>query len=241
MIGELVLRDLRAGYDGIPVVDGISLTVPAGGFGVVLGANGAGKTTTLRAVMGLAQVLGGTVELGGAALTGQSPARVVGRGVAMVPEGRQLFAGLTVEENLRVGSLVRGGGRRESAAMARVFEYFPVLEERTHQTAGTLSGGEQQMLAIGRALMSDPVLLLVDEASLGLAPLVVERVFELLSRINQDGITVVAVEQNVAVIDHADVVFVLEKGRVELGGTVGEVGGRLRREVTAAYLGREEG
>jgi ABC-type branched-subunit amino acid transport system ATPase component len=157
----------------------------------------------------------------------------------MVPEGRRVFASLTVEDNLVVGSLPRRGLDRQ-ARLREVFDYFPRLAERRRQAAGTLSGGEQQMLAIGRALMSAPSLLLVDEASLGLAPRLVETVFEMLTRINTDGITVLAVEQNVAVIDHADLVLVLEKGRIEFGGRLDEVGDRLRHEVLAAYLGQDE-
>ena len=235
----LEIRDLHAGYGGLPVLEGIDLVLDQGAFGVILGSNGAGKTTTLRSILNLAEVLGGSIELDGESIAGQSTASIVERGVAMAPEGRQLFPSLTVEENLVAGSLVGAGRGQRSRQMGQVFEYFPHLAERRRQTAGTLSGGEQQMLTIGRALMSAPRLLLVDEASLGLAPIIVEALFELVSRINADGVTVLAVEQNIAVIDHADAVLVLEKGRIEFGGRVEDVADRLRREVVAAYLGQE--
>src|SRR3954471_14805427 len=235
----LEIRDLHAGYGGLPVLQGIDLVLEPGAFGVILGSNGAGKTTTLRSILNLAEVLGGAIDLDGASIAGKSTASIVERGVAMAPEGRQLFPSLTVEENLVAGSLVGAGRRQRSRQMDQVFEYFPRLAERQRQTAGTLSGGEQQMLTIGRSLMSAPRLLLVDEASLGLAPIIVESLFELVSRINADGVTVLAVEQNIAVIDHADVVLVLEKGRIEFGGRVEDVADRLRREVVVAYMGQE--
>ena len=237
----LVVRDLVAGYGGPPVVSGVSFSLPRGSFGAILGSNGAGKTTTLRAIMGLAQVISGTVELGGAVTTGVPTHEVVARGMALVPEGRRVFSGLTVMENLRTGALVGAGRGGRAGRLEQVFSYFPRLRERLDQAAGTLSGGEQQMLAIARALMSGPDVLLIDEGSLGLAPVMVETVFDLVSRINADGVTVLAVEQNVAVIDHADLVFVLEKGCIDFGGPVAEVGHRLRAEVLAAYLGQEGG
>jgi branched-chain amino acid transport system ATP-binding protein len=237
----LEVRDLAAGYGGIPVISGVSFSLPKGSFGAILGSNGAGKTTTLRAIMGLAQIFSGTVELGGEATTDMDPHEVVACGMALSPEGRRVFSGLTVEENLRTGALVGAGRREQAGRFEQVFSYFPRLRERLSQTAGTLSGGEQQMLAIGRALMSGPSVLLIDEGSLGLAPVMVETVFDLVSRINADGVTVLAVEQNVAVIDHADLVFVLEKGSIDFGGPVAEVGHRLRAEVLSAYLGQEGG
>lgn len=238
---HLELRDVTAGYGGIPVVHAIDLVLEHGAFAVILGSNGAGKTTTLRSIMGIAQVMSGEILLDGVPLTGAATADVVASGVAMVPEGRELFSGLTVRENLETGALVGAGRRGRSERMARVFEYFPRLAERLDQTAGTLSGGEQQMVAIGRALMSGPSLLLVDEASLGLAPIMVESTFDLIARIHGDGVTVLVVEQNVAVIDRAEQVLVLEKGRVELGGRVEEIADRLEREVLSAYLGQGKG
>lgn len=234
---HLAARSLVAGYDGIAVLREIDLELPRGGFGLILGANGAGKTTTLRAIMGLASVMSGDLELDGERSVDRSTAALVASGVAMVPEGRQLFAGLTVEENLLAGGLVGRGRSRRDERLGRVFDYFPVLAKRLSQTAGTLSGGEQQMLAIGRALMSGPSLLLVDEASLGLAPIMVQTLLELLARINADGVTVLAVEQNLAAVEHADHVLVLEQGRATLSGSIEEVGDRLAEEVTGAYLG----
>jgi len=239
MSALLELRDLRAGYGAVTVLEGVDITLDAGVFGVILGSNGAGKTTTLRAILNLAQVQGGTIELEGESLVGLPTAEVVGRGVAMAPEGRELFPTLSVEENLVVGGLAATKRSERADLMDGAFTYFPRLAERRRQSAGTLSGGEQQMLTIARALMSKPRLLLVDEASLGLAPLMVETVFELLARINADGVTVLAVEQNVGVIDHAEVVVVLEKGRIAFGGRVADVADRLRHEVVTAYLGQE--
>ena len=235
---SLDISGLVAGYEGIPVLHGITLSVPRGSYSVILGANGAGKTTLLRSIMGLAEVLDGDISYGPHSLRGSSTAAVVRQGIALAPEGRQLFSGLSVEDNLRSGSLVakaRGGFQQQ---LENVFEYFPVLRDRLGQPAGTLSGGEQQMLAIGRALMSRPSLLLVDEASLGLAPVMVERLFDLISKINGTGVAVLAVEQNVAVVDRAEFVFVLEKGRIKFGGPVDRISPLLQQEVEAAYLGR---
>jgi len=214
----------------------VSLRLRRGEFGVLLGANGAGKTTTLRAILGLCDVTGGRVAVGGADVTGRPPSEMVARGVALVPEGRQLFSSLTVEDNLLAGAIVRGRSKRRER-LHHVTEIFPILGERLDQEAGTLSGGEQQMLAIGRALMSEPDLILVDEASLGLAPIVVRRVLELIAEINRSGVTVLAVEQNLAVLDFADHACVLESGEVRLAGPIGDIAGTLRREVAAAYLG----
>ena len=235
----LEIDGLTAGYSGIEVVHGVSFGVPRGGLAAILGANGAGKTTTLRSIVGQADVQGGAVRLDGEDIAGLPTPAIVRRGVAMCPEGRQLFPTLTVEENLRTGAIAGGSLRSARTEMATVFDVFPVLAERRSQAAGTLSGGEQQMLAIGRALMSRPRVLLIDEASLGLAPIMVDRVFELIGRINESGITVLVVEQNVAVVEQADVVFVLEKGRIAFGGPTADVGQRLREEVLVAYLGQE--
>lgn len=233
---HLALRRLRAGYSGTPVVHDVDLELQRGEFGVLLGANGAGKTTTLRAIMGLAEVIEGEVVLAGETVTRMPTPELVRRRVALVPEGRELFASLPVEDNLAAGTLV-AGRQRQRKRLEYVLDTFPVLGERLHQTAGTLSGGEQQMLAIGRALMSDPELLLVDEASLGLAPTVVDKVLDLVSTVNRRGVTVLAVEQNLAVLDHAHVACVLEAGAVELAGRVTEIADRLHGDIAAAYLG----
>ena len=204
--------------DVVLALRGVSMEVPEGRIVALLGANGAGKTSLLRAVSGLLGVHGGRVSAGsvrldGTALEPRSPAAVVGRGVAQVLEGRRIFAKFTVEENLRVGAHT---ARRDVADnLARVFELFPVLRERRRQTAGYLSGGEQQMLAMGRALMSSPRLLLLDEPSLGLAPLLVQQIRDLIVAINQQGTTVLLVEQNAAMaLSIADHGYVLETGRV---------------------------
>ena len=238
---SLDLRGLVSGYGGEPVLRGIDLALPGGAFGAVLGPNGAGKTTTLRSVMGVARVTGGEALLDGSPIQSLSTREVIRHGVSMSPEGRQVFPSMSVGDNLASGAIAGNGWRAREERMERVFEYFPVLRERVHQLAGTLSGGQQQMLAVGRALMSDPRLLLVDEASLGLAPVMVERLFELLAQVNADGVTVLAVEQNVAICEYASHVWVLERGRVDFGGPVGSVADRLERVVVSAYLGREEG
>jgi branched-chain amino acid transport system ATP-binding protein len=235
----LLLQGLRAGYDGVEVLHGLDLSLSQGAFGALLGSNGAGKSTTLLAVIGQAQVQAGEILFDGEAVTSRSTVEICGRGIALSPEGRQLFPSMTVAENLEVGSLVGAGRGRRGDNLARVFDTFPLLHERRHQVSSTLSGGEQQMLAIGRALMSDPKLLLIDEASLGLAPIAVERVFAFISRINDQGVTVLTVEQNASVIDHADVVYVLEKGSIVAGGATAAVGQKLRDEVLVAYLGEE--
>jgi branched-chain amino acid transport system ATP-binding protein len=239
--GALELRGLVAGYGGEPVLRGIDITLPAGGFGAVLGPNGVGKTTTLRSVMGVTSVSGGDVLLDGEPIGTLGTRHIIRRGVALSPEGRQVFPTLSVGDNLASGAIAGAGWRARTARRDQVFEYFPVLRDRLDQAAGTLSGGEQQMLAVGRALMSGPRLLLVDEASLGLAPVMVERLFELLARVNADGVTVLAVEQNVAICDFASAVWVLERGRVDFGGPIASIADRLERVVMSAYLGRDEG
>jgi branched-chain amino acid transport system ATP-binding protein len=234
----LSIRGLTAGYSGTAVLHGIDLDVPAGGFGAVLGTNGAGKTTLLRSIMGLVEVHSGEVRIGGEQVTGASPSAQVRRGVALVPEGRRLFGSLTVRENLLTGA-VAGRRRDRAERLEAVLAYFPPLAARLDVPGRALSGGEQQMAAVGRALMSGPRLLLVDEASLGLAPIVVRGLFELLARVHEDGTTVLAVEQHLGVVAHADHVVVLAQGTVELQGPAAGVVPSLRREVVGAYLGKE--
>ncbi len=241
MSGDLRLTGLRAGYDGIPALHGIDLEVPAGSFTTVLGANGAGKSTLLKAIMGRAEVLGGDLAVGGISILGWSTHKVVRHGVALVPEGRHLFRALTVEENLAAGALGAGSYRDRQGRIEDVYERFPRLGERRAQLAGTLSGGEQQMVAIGRALMARPQLLLVDEASLGLAPAIVRNLFVQLRGIADEGVTVVAVEQSVAIAEHADTVVVLDLGRVDLVGQASDLADRLEREVAATYFGAQGG
>jgi branched-chain amino acid transport system ATP-binding protein len=229
----LELRDLGARYGEVEALHGVTLSVAAGDFVAVLGANGAGKTTTLRAISGTVKT-SGDVLLDGERLYRRSPERMAKRGVAHLPEGRGTFTTLSVLDNLRLGAWVhRGTSRRD---LARVFEYFPQLYERRDQQAGTLSGGEQQMLALGRAMMAKPRLLLLDEPSLGLAPLVVREIFDVLKQLNESGTTILVVEQNaslaLAAARHA---FVLETGRVVLAGESASL--REDESVRRSYLG----
>jgi len=232
----LEVRGLEAGYGKIQVLWGIDLVVDEGAFVTIIGANGAGKTTLLRAVSGLIRGVRGSVKAFGEELHGHSPARIVRSGVGHVPEGRQLFPLMTVAENLGTGAdylpVTAQDARR---AREMVLELFPRLAERSRQLAGTLSGGEQQMLAIGRALMSRPRLLLVDEPSLGLAPALTKAVFRALKAINGSGVTVVLVEQNVLQsLRLADRAFVLENGRIVKRGSGSEL--LADPDVRAAYL-----
>jgi branched-chain amino acid transport system ATP-binding protein len=210
---------ISVAYGDVPVLHRVSLRVEAGEIVSLLGANGAGKTTTLRAISGLIPVQEGTVTFEGRPLTGLSPSRIVERGIAHVPEGRQLFTNMTVEENLEMGAYLPQAKAARAETLARVLELFPRLGERQRQVAGTLSGGEQQMVAIGRALMSRPRLLVLDEPSLGLAPIVVKSIFETVKRINRDGTTVLLVEQNLAEsLRLSDRGYVLETGKIAMEG-----------------------
>ena len=222
--GALVVRDLTAGYGGVPALHGVSLEVRPGEMVALLGANGAGKSTLLRTVSGLLRASRGSVEFQGSAIEVRPAHEIVRKGMAHVPEGRRLFGRLSVRDNLLLGAY----GQRDSAArdegLARVHALFPVLAERDAQTASTLSGGEQQMLAIGRALMSRPSMLLLDEPSIGIAPKLVTRIFEALREINQRGVTILVVEQNVrAALAHANRAYVLQTGRVVAEGAPGEL------------------
>ena len=211
---------IEVGYGALTAVREVSLEVAAGETVALIGSNGAGKTTTLKAITGLLPLRRGTVTLDGERLDGLSPARVVGRGIAHVPEGRQLFPTMTVRENLELGAAGREARARRADTLEWVFRLFPRLAERTRQLAGTLSGGEQQMCAIGRGLMARPRLLMLDEPSLGLAPVVVKQIFEVLAQINRDGTTILLVEQNVArALGLAHRGYVLENGRVALSGS----------------------
>jgi branched-chain amino acid transport system ATP-binding protein len=212
----LEIEGLSAGYDGILALHGVSLTVPRATITAVLGANGAGKTTLLRAVSGLLRPRRGRVAVAGADLTGHRPEEIVRAGVSHVPEGRGVIAELTVEENLRLGALWRPGRADRTAALATAYELFPPLESRRHKPAATLSGGERQMLVIGRALMARPRLLLLDEPSLGLAPKVVASLMHLVRRLRDEtGLTVLLVEQNArSALAIADQGVVLNLGRV---------------------------
>ena len=237
MTAALSVRGLFAGYGGVPVVQDVDLDVAADAFVAVVGANGAGKTTTLRAIMGLADVFGGTVELGGESLVGTRTSDRVRAGLALCPEGREVFPTLTVEENLLTGAIAGDGWTGRADALDRVYELLPRLGERRTQAAGTMSGGEQQQLAMGRALMGGPRVLLVDEASLGLAPIMVERVFEILGAIHAMGTAVVAVEQNIRISRVATQIVVLEQGTVTDRLEADDVDSGLHEAAKAAYFG----
>jgi branched-chain amino acid transport system ATP-binding protein len=232
----LEVEDLRTGYGAIPVLHGVDLSVEEGATAVIMGLNGAGKTTTLLSIAGLLRPWSGRVVYDGVPVTGQDPRALVKQGLVLVPEGRHVFPALTVEHNLRLGAWSRRGDRgRVRENLRRAFEIFPPLAERRAQPAGTLSGGEQQMLAIARGLMASPRLLLVDEASLGLSPKLAQEVFDTVRRINEEGVTVLMVEQNAGVLRFASRAFVMEKGRILYEGTGSDIleQGELRR----TYLG----
>ena len=230
----LKISGLKVNYGGIEAVKGIDFTVTSGQIVTLIGANGAGKSSTLRTIAGLVKPKAGTVEFLGENVTGLAPSAIVQRGVVMVPEGRRIFPDLTVQENLRIGAYLRRDDL--SRDLAWVYELFPRLKERSWQFGGTLSGGEQQMLAVGRALMSRPKLLMMDEPSLGLAPIVVQGIFEIIRQIHEAGTTVLLIEQNANMALHvADRAYVIENGRISMEGTGKDL---LEDEnVKAAYLG----
>jgi branched-chain amino acid transport system ATP-binding protein len=231
----LEVRDLDVYYGKIHALKGISFTVRQGEIVTLLGNNGAGKTTTLRTLSGLLAARGGDVQLEGTSLLGIAPHDVVRKGITHVPEGRRIFNRLTVVENLEMGAYTRGDADVDQD-MEHVFTVFPRLKERRAQVAGTLSGGEQQMLAIGRALMAKPRLLLLDEPSMGLAPVLVEQIFETVLTINRQGVTILLVEQNAAMaLSIAERGYVLETGRLALEGPARELADNP--EVRRAYLG----
>jgi branched-chain amino acid transport system ATP-binding protein len=233
MTALLEVEDLRAGYGSVPVLQGVSFAVAEGETAVMFGLNGAGKSTTVNTVVGLLKTWGGQVRFDGKPLTGLPASEIVKRGVSLSPEGRRVFPQLSVRTNLELGAWTRRSVMKEQ--MAKVFGYFPRLEERVDQMAGTLSGGEQQMLAIGRALMSRPRLLLIDEASLGLSPKLTQTVFQVVDQINNDGTTVVIVEQNVGVLPYADQALVMQKGTITFDGRGKEL--QETGDLRAAYLG----
>jgi branched-chain amino acid transport system ATP-binding protein len=232
----LEVRELHVFYGEIQALRGVSFTVTEGEIVTLLGNNGAGKTTTLKTVSGLLSPRQGEVLLDGASLAAVPAHRVVSRGITHVPEGRHIFNRLTVTDNLEMGAYTRSDGKAVAEDMERVFATFPRLRERRSQVAGTLSGGEQQMLAIGRALMARPRLLLLDEPSMGLAPVLVEQIFETVQTINRQGMTILLVEQNAAMaLAIATRGYVLETGRVVLAGRAAELADNP--EVRRAYLG----
>ncbi len=232
----LKVNEIEAYYGRVCALRSVSLEVAEGSVVALLGANGAGKTTTLRAISGLIRPTRGSIEFDGTRVDRSTADRLVRAGIAQVPEGRQIFTELTVRENLRLGAYTRRGGGSTERDWRHVFDYFPRLGERLEQRAGTLSGGEQQMLAIGRALMAKPRLLLLDEPSLGLAPMMVKEIFHIISEIRAAGTTVLLVEQNVHMaLNIADYAYVLETGRVILSDHSAAL--RQTEEVRRAYLG----
>ena len=236
---KLEIRDLHVSYGGIRALKGIDLTVEEGQIVTLIGANGAGKSTTLRAISGLQKPQSGSILYGGEELVGLPAKEIVRRGIIHVPEGRRVFPDMTVAENLKIGAFLRKDKDGIASDMDYVYSLVPRLKERSWQPAGTLSGGEQQMLAVGRALMSRPKVLMMDEPSLGLAPLIVKDIFSIIRRVNADGITVLLIEQNAnAALRIADYGYVLETGVIALTGTGEEL---LRNEsVREAYLGKKK-
>ena len=232
----LTITDLRAGYGDIQVLWGVDLDIAPGEIVCILGANGAGKSTLLRTVSGLVRAQSGAVLIGGRDFTNAGPAAVLRAGVAHVPEGRRLFSAMSVEDNLRMGAFLRADESAVRRDLERVYELFPILGERGRQDAGTLSGGEQQMCAIGRGIMARPAILMIDELSLGLAPKAVDALTEALHQIRSAGVSVLLVEQDVlTALELADRAFVIERGRVVASGRCEDVAKNPR--VREAYLG----
>ncbi len=230
----LSIKDLKVSYGGIEAVKGISFDVKQGEIVTLIGANGAGKSSTLRAIAGLVKPSGGSISFEGEDITAADPTEIVKRGVTLVPEGRRIFADLTVLENLKIGAYLRNDDLKDDIEW--VYSLFPRLKERSWQPGGTLSGGEQQMLAVARALMSRPKLIMMDEPSLGLAPIIVRGIFDIIREIHRQGVTILLIEQNANMaLQTADTGYVLETGRIGLSGTGAEL---LSNEaVKKAYLG----
>lgn len=232
----LELKDINLYYDGIHALKGISLQVPEGKIISLIGANGAGKTSTLRTISGLNKPKSGSITFNGEDLLAISPEKLVNLGIIQVPEGRRIFAPMTVYENLELGAFLRKDKAGVEEDLKMVFQRFPRLEERKKQISGTLSGGEQQMLAMGRALMARPKVLLLDEPSMGLAPILIREIFDIIKHLNDAGITILLVEQNAKMaLAIADYAYVLETGRIVLEGNAQEL--TESDEIQKAYLG----
>ena len=230
----LKINDLKVNYGGIEAVKGISFDVPAGEIITLIGANGAGKSSTLRAIAGLVKPASGNIVFEGDDITGKDPTAIVTKGITLVPEGRKIFPDLTVLENLRIGAYLRNDDLTDD--LNWVYDLFPRLKERSWQAGGTLSGGEQQMLAVGRALMSRPKVIMMDEPSLGLAPIIVRGIFDIIKEINKQGVTVLLIEQNANMaLNTADIGYVMETGRITMSGAGSEL--LTNEEVKKAYLG----
>ena len=232
----LQIKDLKMSYGPIAALKGVDLNVPQGQIVALLGANGAGKTTTLKVISGLLKPSGGEILFEGKSIAGKPAHQIARRGIMQSPEGRHVFLGLTVEENLRAGAYSLKNKAEVAANFERVYQLFPRLKERARQQSGTLSGGEQQMLAIGRALMGSPKMLLLDEPSLGLAPLLIKDIFETLKKIRQEGTTILIVEQNaLATLKIADYAYVLELGKISMHGKAEDL--MKDERLSAAYRG----
>ena len=230
----LKINDLKVNYGGIEAVKGISFDVPAGEIITLIGANGAGKSSTLRAIAGLVKPASGSIVFEGDDITGKDPTAIVTKGITLVPEGRKIFPDLTVLENLRIGAYLRNDDLTDD--LNWVYDLFPRLTERSWQAGGTLSGGEQRMLAVGRALMSRPKVIMMDEPSLGLAPIIVRGIFDIIKEINKQGVTVLLIEQNANMaLKTADIGYVMETGRITMSGAGSEL--LTNEEVKKAYLG----
>ena len=232
----LKVSDVKVGYGGIQAVKGVSLEVREGELVSLIGSNGAGKTTTMKAITGLLPLGGGHIELAGKTIDGQGPWDLVQQGLAMVPEGRGVFTRMTIVENLQMGAYIRNDHAAIADDIERVFTTFPRLKERREQLAGTMSGGEQQMLAMGRALMSRPKVLLLDEPSMGLSPIMVDKIFEVIQEVSAQGVTILLVEQNASrALQIADRGYVMESGLITLSGDAHEM--LHDPKVREAYLG----
>ena len=230
----LTINDLKVNYGGIEAVKGISFEVPEGSIITLIGSNGAGKSSTLRTIAGLVKPVSGKIIFRGDDITGLDPTSIVKKGVTLVPEGRRIFPDLSVLENLKMGAYLRNDDI--SGDLQWVYELFPRLKERSWQAGGTLSGGEQQMLAVGRALMSRPKMIMMDEPSLGLAPIIVKGIFDIIREINRQGVTVLLIEQNANMaLKTADFAYVLETGKITMSGPSKEL--LVDEDVKKAYLG----
>ena len=230
----LTIKDLKVNYGGIEAVKGISFDVEEGQIVTLIGSNGAGKSSTLKCISGLVKPAGGEITFRGDNITGQDPTQVVKKGLTLVPEGRRIFPDLTVLENLKMGAYLRNDDLTED--LNWVYDLFPRLKERSWQAGGTLSGGEQQMLAVGRALMSKPKMIMMDEPSLGLAPIIVKGIFDIIREINRQGVTVLLIEQNANMaLKVADYAYVLETGKITMSGSGIDL--LNNEDVKKAYLG----
>ena len=239
MSNILEIRNLVVSYGGIEAVKDISIDVEEGQIITLIGANGAGKSTTLKSIAGIVKPKNASIKFMGEEIVGKTPDYIVSKGVTLVPEGRRVFSNLTVAENLKIGAYLKKNKAQIKEDMEYVYSLFPRLKEREWQLAGTLSGGEQQMLAVGRALMSHPKLIMMDEPSLGLAPLIVRDIFEIIKTINKEGITVLLIEQNANMaLKVADKGYVMETGIIKMEGTGAEL--LANEEIKEAYLGKQK-